>query len=138
MPVKLEPTSVIKASLGIEENGKVQSYFTERCYAYMDKYVPMNTGNLRRNVTLTSDTITYESPYAHYQYLGLMYADPVTGKGAFYNPDYGFWSRKGVKKVATERPLDQHNGGPYWDKKMWSIHKTDIENEIQNKFFGGK
>ena len=26
----------IKKQLGIEPNGKVQAYFTERCYTYMD------------------------------------------------------------------------------------------------------
>ena len=66
----LKPISEIKANLGIEPNGRVQKYFTERCYQHMDKYVPKDTGNLRDNVLIESDSITYKSPYAHAQYVG--------------------------------------------------------------------
>lgn len=50
--------------------------------------------------------------YGHYQWAGIMYADPITGKGAFYSPEYGFWSRpldKGGKKVETTRLLNYSN-----------------------------
>lgn len=130
MTVKMKPTSVIKARLGINPNGKVQAYFTERCMAYMDRYIPKgDTGNLRNVKTLDIDSITYEMPYAHYQYVGKLYIDPVTRSA---------WARKGTKKVPTNIDLVQ-NGYPYWDKKMWSIHRHDIEKEVQ-KFVdrGGK
>lgn len=70
MPVKMQPTSVIKANLGIEPNGKVQKFFTNTCYRYMDKYVPKDNGILRENVTIDSNSITYEQEYAHAQYIG--------------------------------------------------------------------
>lgn len=73
----LKPISEIKANLGIEPNGKVQKYFTERCYQHMDKYVPKDTGNLRENVILDSDSITYQSPYAHAQYVGIVHGTPI-------------------------------------------------------------
>lgn len=66
----LKPISTIRAGLGLEPNGKVQKYFTASCYQHMDKYVPKDTGNLRENVVLTADSITYQSPYAHAQYVG--------------------------------------------------------------------
>ena len=37
----------------------------------MDKYVPRETGNLRRVVEVDTNKITYQSPYAHYQYKGM-------------------------------------------------------------------
>lgn len=73
----LKPISEIKADLGIEPNGKVQKYFTERCYQHMDKYVPKDTGNLRDTVEITSDSITYLMPYAHAQYVGIVHGSPV-------------------------------------------------------------
>ena len=73
----LKPISEIKADLGIEPNGKVQKYFTERCYQHMDKYVPKDTGMLRENVILDSDSITYQSPYAYAQYIGEVHGSPV-------------------------------------------------------------
>ena len=73
----LKPISEIKADLGIEPNGKVQKYFTERCYQHMDKYVPKDTGNLRDTVEIKSDSITYLMPYAHAQYVGIVHESPV-------------------------------------------------------------
>jgi len=66
----LKPVSEIKMNLGIEPNGRVQKFFTNTCYKHMDKYVPKDTGILRENVVLQSDSITYQSPYAHAQYVG--------------------------------------------------------------------
>jgi hypothetical protein len=68
----LKPISEIKANLGIEPNGKVQKFFTNTCYNYMDKYVPKDTGVLREVVNIQADSITYQSPYAHAQYVGIV------------------------------------------------------------------
>lgn len=69
----LKPISEIKANLGLEPNGRVQKYFTERCYQHMDKYVPMaDTKQLRENVIVNSNSITYNVPYAHAQYIGVV------------------------------------------------------------------
>ena len=114
MPVKLKPTSVIKARLGIEPNGKVQHFFTNTCYKHMDKYVPMDMGNLRTIVNIQSDSITYESPYAKYQYFGIR--EDGTHK---------------VKHYTTP------GTGTYWDKRMWSAEGQDVVREVQN-YFGGK
>ena len=74
----LRPISEIKADLGIEPNGKVQKYFTERCYQHMDKYVPMaDTHQLRENVVKGTDYIKYNVPYAHAQYVGIVHGSPV-------------------------------------------------------------
>lgn len=132
MAVEMKPTSVIKARLGLEPNGKVQKFFTNTCYRYMDKYVPRDTGTLSENVTLDADSITYESPYAHYQYIGKLYVDPQTKKGAFYSEDYGFWSRPGVRKEATNIDLIHTNGFSYWDKHMVSAEMQDVVKEVQN------
>ena len=66
----LKPISVIKADLGIDAGGPVQAKFTDACYNRMDKYIPKDTGNLRDIVDKGIDYITYESSYAHAQYVG--------------------------------------------------------------------
>ena len=73
----LKPISEIKADLGIEPNGKVQKYFTERCYQHMDKYVPKDTGALRETVVTGTDYIKYNVPYAHAQYVGIVRGTPI-------------------------------------------------------------
>ena len=132
MPVRLN-TSTIKARLGIEPNGRVQKYFQDTCYRYMDKYVPRDDGNLRRNVDLSDSTkIVYESPYAHYQYEGKLYV-MENGKGAYYSPDYGFWSVKGVAKQPTNIDLVYHTAGTghHWDERMKSAEMDDVIDKVQ-------
>ena len=75
--MRMKPISTIKADLGIQPNGKVQRFFTDTCYRHMDKYVPKDVGNLRDNVDKGTNYITYESPYAHAQYVGIVHGSPV-------------------------------------------------------------
>lgn len=107
MSVKMQPTSVIKANLGIEPNGRVQKFFTNACYRYMDKYVPKDTGALRETVTIDSNSITYEQPYAHAQYIGI-----VNGHA--------------VQNYTTP------GTGPYWDERMKSADMQNVVAEVQN------
>jgi hypothetical protein len=132
MPVKIQPTSVIKARLGLEPNGRVQKFFTETCYKHMDKYVPMDKGDLRTRVDVQADRIIYESPYAHYQYVGKVYVMP-NGKAGYYAPDYGWWSDKGVAKHKTNKKLTYKTPGTgkHWDKRMKSAEMKDIVKEVQ-------
>jgi len=69
--MKMNPTSVIKANLGLKPNGPVQSFLTATCYRHMNKYVPLGeTGSLRSVVDMQPNSITYQVPYAHAQYIG--------------------------------------------------------------------
>lgn len=112
MAVKIKPTSQIKARLGIEPNGRVQKFFTNTCYKHMDKYVPLDEGNLRTIVDIKSDSITYESPYASYQYYGI--------------------SKSG-------KPLNYRTAGTgdHWDERMKSVEMQDVVKEVQD-YVGGK
>jgi hypothetical protein len=103
----LKPLSVIKADLGIPPNGPVQKFFTDTCAKHMDKYIPRDTGMLRDNITKTTNSITYESPYAHAQYVGIVHGSPV-------------------KNYTTP------GTGPYWDKRMWSAEKNIVIKEVQD------
>lgn len=104
--MKMKPISTIKANLGIEPNGRVQRFLTDTCYRHMDKYVPKDVGNLRTNVDKGINYITYESPYAHAQYIGEVHGSPV-------------------------RNYTTPGTGPYWDKRMWSAEKEQVIREVQ-------
>jgi alcohol dehydrogenase YqhD (iron-dependent ADH family) len=114
MPVKMQPTSIIKARLGIEPNGRVQKFFTNTCYKHMDKYVPKDSGNLRTIVDVESNSITYEMPYARYQYYGIR--------------DDGTHVVQNYTTPGT---------GTYWDKRMVSAEMQDVVKEVQD-YIGGK
>lgn len=135
MKVQINPTSVIKTRLGIEKYGKAHKAFAEICKREMNrKYVPEDSGELISNSRVDNQcNIIYNTPYAHYQYIGKVYVDPKTGKGAFFNENYGFWSRPGIKKIPTEKDLQYHKpgSGPYWDKRMVSVEMANIQKELQ-------
>lgn len=75
--MSLEPINKIKVNLGIEPNGRVQKFFTNTCARRMNKYVPKDTGVLRTNIDVKSDSVTYKSPYAHAQYEGVVHGTKV-------------------------------------------------------------
>lgn len=117
MPVKMKPTSVIKARLGIQNGGSVHAFFTATCAKAMDKYVPFDEGTLAETVifegqptkNVTVDTITYETNYAKIVYYGVR-----NGKKLNYHKD-------------------KHElAGRYWDKRMWSAEKDDIVKQVQD------
>ena len=108
MPVKLKPPSEIKVQLGIEPNGRVQKFIANTCYKHMDKYVPMDNGDLRTIVTIHSDSITYEVPYASYQYYGM---------------------REDGSHVVSNYTTP--GTGPYWDERMKSAELSTVIREVQ-------
>lgn len=123
MSVKFKPTKTIIFDLGIEKNGRVQSFLANTLTRYMSQYVPKgSTKALVTRVTTLPSTITYEMPYAHYIYIGKLYVDPLTRSS---------WARKGVKKVPTTKDLDIKNGFRYWDRQTLAINRRDIEKEVQ-------
>lgn len=109
--------------LSFERFGKkldrAQDAMKQQLVTEMLKYVPegdshqliqdiqtFNETNGERDVVYAYNPHGVE--YGHYQWEGVMYADPITGKGAFYSPEHGFWSRpkeKGGTKVRTTRLL---------------------------------
>lgn len=102
----LKPISTIKANLGINPGGRVQRFFTDTCAKHMDKYIPKDTGMLRTVIDKTINTITYEMPYAHAQYVGEIKGSPVVN-----------YTTPGT--------------GPYWDERMKSAEMQDVVNEVQ-------
>lgn len=109
--MKLKPISQIKADLGINPGGRVQAFLTDTCVKHMDKYVPWgDTGLLKDRNIKTATSVTYEMPYAHYQYMGIS----KTGKPLKY--------RKDKNALATSQ----------WDKHMVSAEMVDVIREVQD------
>lgn len=119
MKVRMRPTSVIEARLGIEPNGKVQRVFQNACYEYMDKYVPKRKGQLRERVDLSNpEQIVYESKYARYQYYGM---------------------RDDGSHIVNPANYTTPGTGPYWDKRMVSAEFGEVLQRVKDSINrGGK
>lgn len=132
MAVKYAPIAKIKATLGIQPDGPVLKYFMNTAYRRMGKYVPGGSSSrLNKTVRFKGNILSYESPYAHYQYIGKLYV-MKNGKGAYFSEDYGFWSDKGQKKTATARDLNHPSGGgPYWAEEMMSAEGHELTKDVE-------
>lgn len=83
-----------------------------------------NETNGERGVVYAINPTGSGVPYGGYQLRGQLYVDPITGKGAFYRKDYGFWSRPGVEKVPSGKPLHYQNPDAVRD---WGAYTKDNE-----------
>ena len=109
--IELDSLDKIRDKLGLEVDGPIQAFLTQTCANYMDKYIPKgDTEMLRNEKTLTNSSITYEQPYASYQY----YGEREDG------------SHK-VKNYTTP------GTGPYWDRAMMSAESEDVIKDVQDE-----
>ncbi len=116
----------ILKKLGLDENGSVQNVIDSEFIRFMREKMPQDSGILIANTrNPRGGLVTVETPYAHYMNEGTLYVDPITGKGAFYNENYGFWSRPNTTKVPSDRQLN-YSGGP--DRGAHFVERTVSEN----------
>lgn len=116
MPVRINSLDKIKKRLKIDDNGPALAFLVNDCYKRMDKYVPKDEGNLRTIVDIDDHSITYESPYARYQYYGMR--------------------EDGTHKV---RNYTTPGTGPKWDRRMISAEMRYVVKDVENYIkHGGK
>lgn len=116
------------------EGGRTQKVIDSSFMNYLDKYMPMDTGELINSMYAStrvgSGEININKPYAHYQHEGELYVDPKYKKGALHDPITGrFWSRPNVKKVPGGNKLNYHGGanrGDHFVERMLADHFQDI------------
>lgn len=129
------PKDLVK-SVGLDEGGKVQKYIDSFVLYHSEPYVPgkhiHDSGVVATKIG--SGKVIWDTPDANYLYEGKLMVDPITLKGAFFAPDYGFWSRPNTQKIMDPigRDLVYHGGGlrgSHWFDRM-------IENEMDDLLDG--
>lgn len=98
---------------------------------YCDPYVPMQTGVLAQTIEVTPEYLKYLSPYAHYQYTGLVYGPniPIFEDGVIT----GWWSppQKSPTGEALTYNGEQHPlATSQWDKAMMRDRKDEFVQEV--------
>lgn len=130
----------------LKPGGAVQRVIDESCIVYMDPYTPFQSGMLTNSIippTIGTGEIIQDTPHARYQYYGELYVDPITKKGAFYSPGYGFWSRPKINKVPSGKPLAYNKSshplaGSKWFERMKADHKEDVLRNAQKAALKGR
>ena len=117
--------------MGLDEQGYIHKMIDERFIHYMKLKMPVENYILINSVReVDIGTIQVQSPYANYMNEGVLYVDPVYGYGAIPMKDkngnlLGFFSRKGVSKVPSERELTYHSGP---NRGAHFVGRTIVEN----------
>lgn len=111
MSVRIDSLDTIVKKLKWDESGEARAFLTETCYKAMDKYVPKRNGDLRTVVDLRTNSITYQSPYAEYQY----YGERADGSHQVQN-----YTTPGT--------------GPYWDERMISADMDSVIEKVQERY----
>ena len=92
------------------------------------KYVPMDTGTLRTDISIKPFQVIYNSPYAHYQWEGRLY---VGANGSS-------WAKPGEIKKPTDIPLKYSKeqnplATSHWEVPAYEAFK-DIVAEAVSKY----
>lgn len=107
--------------LGLNEKGRVQQVVTNSVLSLSEPYIPFDQGDLIASGHIENYTdVVWNTPYARYMWNGIVYEDPELHCAGFKTED-GWFSRKNVKKVPTNRTLQYQNGtlrGSHWVPRM--------------------
>lgn len=96
-------------------------------YKRCNPYVPMQSGVLAQgSVEITPEYVRYNTPYAHYQYEGILYL----------TEDGRAWARAGERKYPTDRMLvhskEVHpKATRHWDKAMMAEKGEQFTKEVE-------
>lgn len=129
--VNMDDAGTMLARRGLQPGGRTQRLFTSECARYADAYVPMQQGILKNTRIIGEDSITYNMPYARFQYYGKV----MVGERS-HSP----WASRGEPKKLTNRNINYHGAptrGAYWDRRMWQDKKNVIISNVENALGGG-
>ena len=142
-PEALEPDSLL-ARCGFEKGGPVQCLIDEKVIDCCEEggYVPASPDRVlefsaRLSTEIGSGTVIWNTPYARYQYYGIVYGPNIP----IFDKDTGvllrYFSPPGKKKHPTDKKLTYDKGqneraGPHWVERMKADRMRDIVREAQN------
>nr|DAM02681.1 MAG TPA: Minor capsid protein [Caudoviricetes sp.] len=118
--LKLPEAGQMIKKLGLNQRGAVQKAIAQEALMRCEELIPFDTGMLKQSgrVEDNGGIIVWKQPYARYQYYGMLMVDPDSKKAAMFNTDIGFWSKPGVTKELTDKPLEyQGQGQSHWFEK---------------------
>lgn len=125
------PVSVMAYERTGGEQGRL--FLANEAKRLMDPYVPAQNLVLAQNTRIYTEddgaVVEYNSPYAHYQYEGVLYVSSATGSA---------WARSGEFKVKAEpeKKLVQSKfrhplASSHWDDAMMTVRKGDLTKAFQ-------
>lgn len=136
--VRFKEVEQLLAEHGLNDGGEVQKFIDNEVMRQSLPYMPNMNGVLQNammsQTVIGSGEIRQNTPYARYQYYGVLFVDPITLKGSFYDARTGrHWSRKGVAKIPDPngRTLNYNTSknalaGSHWFDRAMKDHGESI------------
>lgn len=143
MQIRLTVENKIKVDAALEpvRSDKFWTYASATWYRLYKDWVPMKDGLLYQNVQIAPKTITHLSPYAHYDYIGIVYGPniPISENGVIT----GFFSPRNRPKSPTGRKLKfskaQHpKACAKWDQAAAPTQLPKLVRELQGYVDSGR
>ena len=136
--IQFKEVEQLLAEHGLNDGGEVQKFIDNEVMRQSLPYMPNMNGVLQNammsQTVIGSGQIRQNTLYARYQYYGVLFVDPITLKGSFYDARTGrHWSRKGVAKIPdpTGRLLNYNTSknalaGSHWFDRAMKDHGESI------------
>ena len=123
--IKNEALPVIYKKLGLEEQGKVQTFLDKTTAEYLMKYVSKKGGTQEKSIPIASKygrgRVIINVPYARFQAEGKVMVGVKSGRP---------WAMKNEKKVVTNKYLKYHSGEALRGKDPFERMKADKKDNI--------
>ena len=134
--IDIKEASQLIIDLGLAPGGKIQKFFSNELLRVSNPYTPFDNEILVGTAYVSHDgtEIIYPVPYARYLWHGKLMVDPITKKGAFFKPEYGFWSRPKTQKELTNRDLKFQGAplrGPKWVERAYIDNKATLLSSLE-------
>lgn len=141
--VQLDEDDILR-KFGLEEHGPVQKLIDQRVIDYCRDggYVPASPYRaLEASAQIATDIgsgeVIWDTPYARYQYYGIVYGPNIPILDKETGVLLGFFSPPGKKKHPTDKKLtydkaQNPNAGARWFERMKADHGDDIVEEARN------
>jgi hypothetical protein len=125
--------AALKVEKAVRVDNQMRTYANAQLERYCAPYVPMQTGTLSQSVTVSPDCVQYHTPYARYQYNGVVYEPsiPIMQGGVVV----GFFSPPGQPKRPTGRAINYSRSyhplaQAFWDKGAMAAHLNDLLDDV--------
>ena len=115
-----------KTANRICKDDRVGLFLANTWIRYFSKYVPMQEGTLRDSVTPEPFKVTYNAPYAHYQWQGELYVSPTTGSS---------WAKAGEIKIPAGKSLEYSKeqnplAASHWEQPAYEAFKGTVARQV--------
>ena len=144
LEAKLEPDDQLHA-YGLEKGGRVQRAIDEAVIRECTPYVPASPDrtlefSAQLSTEIGSGEVIWNTPYAHYQYMGIVYGPnfQVMIKGSLEWRSYAGRPKHPTDRELTYDKSQNPMAGPRWFERMKADRLNDILDEARRVAIQGE